>query len=250
VVVVAPGLDPHVQRELRGRCDRAQELLRQIRLEVAHGALGPRALEDRERTPRYVDGGAGAGLVGPGLGRDHSTWRLATELAQELRCPLVVDADGLNALADNQRALRKLGRDRVLTPHPGEMGRLARKPVKEVQADRVGLARRKAEEWGAVVVLKGARTVVAAPDGRVSEDSHQVPALATGGTGDVLGGMICALLAQGLDPYTAAVTGVYVHAEAGRRISQRIGDAGLLASDLLDEIPMVLKLLRAGRAAP
>jgi len=214
--------------------------------EVAPGAVGH---AHHEAVARHFEG-AGAGLVGPGLGRDHSTWRLATELAQELRCPLVVDADGLNALADNQRALRKLGRDRVLTPHPGEMGRLAGKPVKEVQADRAGLARRKAEEWGAVVVLKGARTVVAAPDGRVSEDSHQVPALATGGTGDVLGGMICALLAQGLDPYTAAVTGVYVHAEAGRRISQRIGDAGLLASDLLDEIPIVLKLLRAGRAAP
>ena len=98
-----------------------------------------------------------------------------------------------------------------------------------------------------MVVLKGARTVVAAPDGEVAEDPHEVPALATGGTGDVLGGLIAGLIAQGLEPFTAAVTGVYLHAEAGRRISARIGDAGLLASDLLGEIPIVQKLLREGR---
>jgi NAD(P)H-hydrate epimerase len=99
---------------------------------------------------------------------------------------------------------------------------------------------------GAVVVLKGAGTVVAAPDGRVTIDPHQVPALATGGTGDVLSGVIGALIAQGSDPYTAAVTGVYVHAESGRRVSADLGDAGLLASDLLPEVPRVMNLLRQG----
>jgi NAD(P)H-hydrate epimerase len=98
------------------------------------------------------------------------------------------------------------------------------------------------------VVLKGAHTLVAAPDGRLSEDPHEVPALATGGTGDVLGGLIAGLLAQGSDPYTAAVTGVYVHAEAGRRLQGRLGTAGLLASELLPELPVVMRLLReAGR---
>jgi NAD(P)H-hydrate epimerase len=95
-----------------------------------------------------------------------------------------------------------------------------------------------------VVVLKGARTVVAEPGGQLSEDPHEVPALATGGTGDVLGGLIAGLLAQGLDPYRAAVSGVYVHAEAGRRISMRIGESGLLASDLLDELPLTMNALR------
>ena len=91
-----------------------------------------------------------------------------------------------------------------------------------------------------------ALAIVAHPDGRCSEDPHEVPALASGGTGDVLAGMIAALMAQGLDPYSAAVTGVYVHAAAGRRIAQRLGDSGLLAGDLLPEIPMVMNDLRQG----
>jgi NAD(P)H-hydrate epimerase len=98
------------------------------------------------------------------------------------------------------------------------------------------------------VVLKGARTIVAGPDGQVAEDPHEVPALGSGGTGDVLGGVIAGLLAQHLDPFQAAVTGVYVHAEAGRRVSGRLGSSGLLASDLFDEIPLVMQALRqAGR---
>ena len=132
----------------------------------------------------------------------------------------------------------------MLTPHPGELGRLTGKTAQGINADRSASAREAAEEWGAVVVLKGAHTVVAHPDGRSSEDPHSVPALATGGTGDVLSGVIGGLLAQGLDPFHAAVTGVYVHAAAGRRIAERIGDSGLLAGDLLPEIPVVMNLLR------
>jgi NAD(P)H-hydrate epimerase len=107
-------------------------------------------------------------------------------------------------------------------------------------------ARRAAREWGAIIVLKGAHTVVAHPDGRLSEDPHEVPALATGGTGDVLSGVIGGLISQGLDPFAAAVTGVYVHAAAGRRIAERLGDSGLLAGDLLLEIPLVMNVLRQG----
>jgi NAD(P)H-hydrate epimerase len=158
----------------------------------------------------------------------------------------VIDADGLNALADSPRTKRKLGPRRVLTPHPGEMARLSAKTIEAVNADRAGSARRAAKEWGAVVVLKGAHTVVAHPDGRISEDPHEVPALASGGTGDVLAGVIGALMAQGSDPFSAAVTGVYVHAAAGRRLAQKLGDSGLLASDLLMEIPVVMNVLRQG----
>jgi hydroxyethylthiazole kinase-like uncharacterized protein yjeF len=191
--------------------------------------------------------GAKAALIGPGLGRDSSTWRLVNDLVLEIGCPLVIDADGLNALADSRRTLGRLPAGRVLTPHPGEMARLTGKPASPRQEDRLELAANAAREWKAVVVLKGARTVVAAPDGQVSEDPHEVPALASGGTGDVLGGLIAGFIAQGLDPFTAAVSGVYVHGEAGRRIAARIGDAGLLASDLLEQIPVVQKLLREGR---
>jgi NAD(P)H-hydrate epimerase len=99
-----------------------------------------------------------------------------------------------------------------------------------------------------VVVLKGANTIVAAPDGRLSEDPHQVPALASGGTGDVLSGVIAGLMAQGSDPFTAAVTGVYVHGEAGRRVQADIGESGLLASDLLPLIPKVMNAMRQAQS--
>ena len=211
--------------------------------EVAPGAVGHLA---HDVVLRHFQG-AKAALIGPGLGRERSTWRLVNDLVLQVACPLVIDADGLNALADNRRTLSRLPKDRVLTPHPGEMARLTGSPVATDGRGRRELALRMAEEWKAVVVLKGARTVVAAPGGDVSEDPHEVPALATGGTGDVLGGLIAGLIAQGLDPYTAAVSGVYVHGEAGRRVASRLGDAGLLASDLLDEIPVVQKLLREGR---
>lgn len=217
--------------------------------EVGPGAVGHLAHDHLVRQFK----GAACGLIGPGLGRDRSTWRVVCDLSRELACPLVIDADGLNALADNRGALKRLAKvtaPRVLTPHPGEMARLTGRPVSSAREDRLELARASSQEWKAVVVLKGARTVVAAPDGRVAEDQHEVPALASGGTGDVLAGLTAGLMAQGLEAFVAAVTAVYIHAEAGRRVAARIGDAGLLASDLLPEIPLVQRLLREGRARP
>ena len=210
--------------------------------EVAPGAVGHAAYDLVLRQMSTAE----AGVIGPGLGRDRSTWRLILDLALHAECPLVLDADALNALADSAHKKARVGKNRVLTPHPGEMARLLDKTAEAVQADRPGAVRKAAKEWGAVVVLKGAHTLVAHPDGRFSEDPHEVPALASGGTGDVLAGVIGALMAQGSDPFTAAVSGVYVHAAAGHRISQRLGDAGLLASDLLSEIPMVMHVMRQG----
>ena len=210
--------------------------------EVGPGVIGHAAHDSVMR--HMAD--ATAAVIGPGLGRDRSTWRLVVDLALHVVCPLVIDADGLNALADSPRSKRKLGPRRVLTPHPGEMARLTGKTIESIATDRQGSARRAAKEWGAVVVLKGAHTVVAHPDGRLSEDPHEVPALASGGTGDVLAGVIGALMAQGSDPFGAAVTGVYVHAAAGRSLAQRFGDSGVVASDLLLEIPRVMHVLRQG----
>jgi phosphopantethiene--protein transferase domain len=210
--------------------------------EVAPGAVGHAAYDSIMRQLA----GAEVGVIGPGLGRDRSTWRLVLDLALHAPCPLVIDADGLNALADSPRSKGKLGSKRVLTPHPGELARLTGKTIETIAANRTASARKAAKEWGAVVVLKGAHTVVAHPDGRTSEDPHEVPALASGGTGDVLAGIIGGLIAQGSDAFAAAVTGVYVHGAAGRRISQRLGDSGLLASDLLLEIPVVMNVLRQG----
>ena len=210
--------------------------------EVAPGAVGHAAYSSILAQLAAAE----VGIIGPGLGRDSSTWRLIVDLAQHATCPLVIDADGLNALADSPRVKGKLGKARVLTPHPGELGRLMGKTADAINSDRPSSARKAAKEWDAVVVLKGAQTVVAHPDGRMSEDPHEVPALASGGTGDVLSGIIGGLLAQGSDPFTAAVTGVYVHAAAGRQIAERLGDSGLLAGDLLPEIPLVMNVLRQG----
>src|SRR5256885_13768680 len=142
--------------------------------EVAPGAVGHAAYDSILRQMAT----ASVGIVGPGLGRDSSTWRLVLDLALHAKCPLVIDADGLNALAESPRAKGKLGRNRVLTPHPGELGRLMGKTADAVNGDRVGVARKAAKEWGATVVLKGAHTVVAHPDGRRSEDPHRGPTLA------------------------------------------------------------------------
>jgi len=210
--------------------------------EVAPGVIGHAA---HDSVMRNIVG-AETLVIGPGLGRDRSTGRLVVDLAMHAECAMVIDADGLNALADSPRSKRKLGPRRILTPHPGEMARLTGKTIEQIAADRQGAARKGAKEWGAVIVLKGAKTVVAHPDGRWSEDPHEVPALATGGTGDVLAGVIGALVAQGLDAFTAAVTGVYIHAAAGRRLAQKLGDSGLLAGDLLAEIPLVMNALRQG----
>ncbi|MFI5281625.1 MAG: NAD(P)H-hydrate dehydratase [Candidatus Dormibacterales bacterium] len=213
--------------------------------EAAPGAAGHEAYDSILGQMAHAE----VGIVGPGLGRDASTWRLVLDLAVHAACPLVIDADGLNALAASPSLKGKLGPGRVLTPHLGEIARLTGKSVASIAANRQATALGTAREWGAIVVLKGAHTLVAHPDGRLSEDPHEVPALATAGTGDVLAGIIGGLIAQGLDPFSAAVSGVYVHAASGRRISRRLGDSGLLASDLLLEIPLVMKALREGATA-
>jgi NAD(P)H-hydrate epimerase len=159
--------------------------------------------------------------------------------------PLVVDADGLNILADQEKWWELVPPGSVLTPHPGEMARLmGETEVQAIQADRWNVARRMAAEWGQVVVLKGAFTVVAAPDGRTAVSPFANPGLASGGTGDVLAGAIVGLLAQGLTPYHAAVAGVYLHGLAADLIRADLGDAGMIASDLLPALPKAINLLR------
>ena len=210
--------------------------------ESSPGAVGHAS---HEAVIRAVEPAA-AFLVGPGLGRDGSTWRLVHDVVTRVSKPMVIDADALNALAANSRLRGRLGGPAVFTPHPGEMGRLLGRPAADIQAAREAAALECARQWGAVVVLKGAKTIVADATGRVSVDPHEVPALASGGTGDVLAGVIAGLLAQGLAPFEAAVSGVYVHGEAGRRWAALHGDGGLLASDLLPGIPDVIELLRRG----
>ncbi len=156
----------------------------------------------------------------------------------------MVDADALNIVAASGFDWKLTRQTNVVTPHPAEMGRLAAMTTDAVQADRVGTAERYAQQHGVVVVLKGAETVVAAPGMPTHVDHHSVVALATGGTGDVLAGLIGSMLAQGLAPRDAAVAGVSIHAEAGLMVQARRGRAGALASDVIDALPAAQERLR------
>ncbi|MEX2430969.1 MAG: NAD(P)H-hydrate dehydratase, partial [Dehalococcoidia bacterium] len=195
-----------------------------------------------------LEGSAGA-IIGPGLGNSESVQRFLQDLllSGPLATPLVIDADALNALAQTYGWSGLLKAQAVLTPHPGEMSRLLRISIPEIERDRIGVARRAASEWGQVVVLKGAHTTVAAPDGRITVSPFANPALATAGTGDVLSGIIGALMGQGATPYDAAVAGVHIHGTAGERVRADTGDTGLLASDLLPQIPQAIKSMRGSR---
>ncbi len=170
------------------------------------------------------------------------------EEAQRLELPpLVIDADGLNALAQAGEWWTRFQGSAILTPHPGEMARLTGLTTAEVQADRMGVAQRAAQQWGQVVVLKGAYSIIAGPDGRVVVNPFANPGLASAGTGDVLAGAIVGMLAQGLSPFDAAVVGCYLHGLAGELARQELGDAGMVAGDLIPRLPLALKALREGR---
>jgi len=188
---------------------------------------------------------AQAMAIGPGIPTGARMRALVRQLAARLSLPMVLDADALNALGTEAPSLLAAAPSvRILTPHPGEMGTLLGISISDVQADRLGHARRLAAESHAYVVLKGARTVIAAPDGFAFVSPIACGALATAGSGDVLCGVIGALLARQLDPLTAAQVGVYVHGLAGQELAIRFGD-GMLAGDLPDTIASVMVRLAA-----
>jgi holo-[acyl-carrier-protein] synthase len=208
--------------------------------EIFPGVVGHASLTAVLRGFTDVD----AGIIGPGIGRDTSTRRLIENLIPRVQAPLVLDADALNLLSEHRSILPRLSSQIVLTPHPAEFGRLAGMETADVQKDRRGLASRFAKAWNKVVVLKGAGTVIAAPDGRITLNPIATAALASGGTGDVLAGIIAGLLGQKLPTFEAAVTGVHLHSLAGLDLEASLGQAGVLASDLLPEIPRVMERLR------
>ena len=192
-------------------------------------------------------------LVGCGLGQNDTTRLLLDMLLLSpapMPLPIVIDADALNFLASTSGWWERLKADAVLTPHPGEMARLMKCGIAEVESDRIGVARRAAAEWGVTVLLKGAFTVAASPDGRVRVLPFANPALATAGTGDVLAGCVAGLLAQGLPSFDAASLGAFLHAAAGQLAAQEIGEAGVVASDLLPLLPKAMQTLRDGSFSP
>lgn len=218
--------------------------------EVQEGHLGRTA---RDEIIHFLKRPGTVLALGPGLATHPETTALVCELVAEAEAPCVVDADGLNALAAAMHAaagresaaadsgvvslpVRPRGR-LVLTPHPGEMARLLGVSSKEVQDDRLGTAERAAAGWNCTVVLKGARTVVAAPDGTTYVNVTGNPGMATGGSGDVLTGAVAGLLAQGLEPARAAAAAVYLHGRAGDLAAEAKGQMGLVASDILEWLP-------------
>lgn len=223
------------------------------------GVLAESAVEVlAEQLERYD-----AMLLGPGWGQEKETAEFLERLLRGVERrpvgflregeialqplplpPLVVDADGLNLLARMDGWPSLLPPNTILTPHPGEMARLMGCTIAEVQADRVEVARRQARQWGHVVVLKGPFTVVAAPDGRTVLEPFANPALATGGTGDVLAGIIVALRAQGMGPFEAAAAGAYLHGLTGEFAREQVGITGVAAGDLPSRIPEAIKRVR------
>jgi len=220
--------------------------------------------------------GYSALLLGPGFGREETTGEFLRELlspteerrpartigfsrivdqedeAEEESTPLppvVIDADGLNLLAEIEDWPTLLPPNSVLTPHPGEFGRLTGLETDEVQANRLDLAREKAAEWNAIVVLKGAFTAIAAPDGRLAVSPFASAALARAGTGDVLSGMIAGLIGQGVEPFDAALCAVWLHGAAGERAAAlATTTAATVAGDLLEHLPHAIHLAELARA--
>jgi NAD(P)H-hydrate epimerase len=180
--------------------------------------------------------------IGPGLSTHPETVELVQSMMKHLDRPSVLDADALNALAGRASLLTECKTPPILTPHPGEMARLeVDATTQSVNADRIGTARRFARERGVFVVLKGARTVIARPDGLVAICPTGNPGMATAGTGDVLTGMIVGLLAQRVPSWEAACAATYFHGSAGDLASQHLGQPGMLASDLIAQIPYALQ---------
>jgi NAD(P)H-hydrate epimerase len=178
--------------------------------------------------------------LGPGLGRSSAISTLVSAVLTKGNKPLVLDADGLNALGSQTGPLRGRSAPLILTPHPGEFARLLGGDVATVQADRQGLAVQFAADHGLVMVLKGHGSIVT--DGRrVYHNRTGNPGMATGGTGDVLTGLLAALLGQGLEPFAAAQLGVFLHGLAGDLARDELGEVSLIASDLLQYLPQAIR---------
>ena len=179
---------------------------------------------------------AAACLIGPGMGENEDTKALVSQLIKNSEIPLVIDADGLNCLSAETEILKTAKAPVILTPHPGEMARMTGLAIEEIQADRIKAAKTLAQKVNAIVVLKGEGTVVALPGGEVYINTTGNPGMATGGSGDVLSGMIVSLLGQGLTPAMAAACAVYLHGEAGDRAAARLSQHAMLPSDLLRDL--------------
>lgn len=210
---------------------------------AADGGLAPEAVEQALALAATRD----AVVLGPGLGTEEGSREFVRQVVARCSLPLVIDAEGLNALASVPDSAGRLRRTAptVITPHPGEMARLIEAGTPQVQEERLATARAFSTASGAVVVLKGSRTVVADPSGRAAVNPTGNPGMATAGTGDVLAGILGALLARGLSPWVAATAGVFTHGLAGDCAARRLGEESLLAGDVIEALAEAIRGVRS-----
>ena len=180
-------------------------------------------------------------IIGPGIGTFKETQSLILKLMKTLNLPIILDADGLTALATQPKTLPTTNRSLILTPHPGEMAKLIRSTPKDVQEDRISISRNFAQSHHVHLVLKGHRSLIATPKGEVFINPTGNPGMASGGTGDVLTGMIGGLICQGFDILPSLQMAVYLHGLAGDEMAQELGEKSLIARDIIEKIPALLQ---------
>jgi ADP-dependent NAD(P)H-hydrate dehydratase / NAD(P)H-hydrate epimerase len=217
------------------------ELMTEPLLETDAGTISSTALNRIEELAK----GKSVIAIGPGISRDPQTAVLVRALVAQLQLPMVVDADGLNAFEGCADGLKGKGRTLVITPHPGEMARLVGGTIADVQKDRLGVARKFAREHEVIVVLKGHRTLVVQPDGEAWVNTTGNPGMATGGTGDILTGMVAGMIAQNpKEVFLAVLAAVHLHGLAGDVMRERVGEHSLVATDLLKGLPEAFRRTR------
>jgi NAD(P)H-hydrate epimerase len=210
--------------------------------ETPEGSLSLKA----EKKIRALMAGKTALALGPGLSTNPETTSLVRRIAAESRVPMVIDADGLNALSQDQTSISSCGKSTILTPHPGEMARLTGIKTSAIQYDRIGTSIQFVKKHGCHLVLKGARTLIAQPDGALYVNPTGNPVLSSGGAGDVLTGLIGGFLARGWSMREAAIAGVYLHGMAADYLAEDMGQVGVLADELLDVLPELMFSLSRG----
>ncbi len=206
-------------------------------LKSENGVIAAVALKDILKLIKNAD----AVVFGPGLGRSRDLTDILREILKDYRGKLLIDADGLNALAENVDILKDKSCEVVLTPHPGEMSRLAGLTIDEIQKMRQDVAMEFAEKYNLCVVLKGAETVVTKPGGFTYVNQTGNPGMATAGTGDVLSGVVGSLMGQGLDIFDSARLGVYIHGLAGDIAKEKFGEYSMTATDVMNNLPDAIK---------
>lgn len=205
--------------------------------ETVEGTLDESSLK---RIIQILKGKKSALAIGPGLSTNEKTKNLVLKIISKAELPVVLDADALNILSENENIIKKAKSDVVITPHPGEMARLAKLTNREVQENRIDVAKEFATKNRCTVILKGARSVIASPDGRIFINPTGNPGMATGGMGDALTGMVASFLAQGYSSLNSSILGTFLHGFAGDICANETGETGFTATDLILNIPAAL----------